>query len=422
MPRLRVNLRHPDKYFAFGGNVTRSLARLIISVLFARLAGQEAYAGFVIFVAIEVIACSIVNSLVVAPMMTIAPGLAEPERSALHARACRRTGIWSLSAGAMCLLAVPMLSSLVTSPAVAVAFAASTAAWCACQGPRGWRQSSFGSRRSCGADLIGLSVPIPVVLAAGLLKLDVSMAFWSASAVGGVLSLLIHGWPKTGRNTPLPASLELRYRRMGMHMTVGTVANTLCSRIQPFVLALAANAGVVALFGAASVIVGPLRLLSMSLAGVLRPRFALHFGRGRPDEVQRIVALSATAVSATGAMAILSIAVLGEWPIVAVFGESFRGVARIAPWACLFATLEAIGTILVVLVQAASDHGPALATRLRTAATVLALLLMWPACSAFGASGAFAAAAVVELVFVGMLLRRAARDQLLTAAPVTVLN
>jgi O-antigen/teichoic acid export membrane protein len=168
----------------------------------------------------------------------------------------------------------------------------------------------------------------------------------------------------------------------------------------------------VAAYGAAALLIGPLRMLSMTMSSVLRPRFSWHLNQGRPDEVRRVVLLAVGGFLVSGLFALVAAVSLGEWPVVLLFGEEYRGVGRILPWAAAFAMLEAIGATLVVLVQTALPNGPAIVTGLRTATTAGALAIVWPACSRFGATGAFAAAAAVELLFVGLMTGCVVRAQI----------
>ncbi|MHC5114566.1 MAG: lipopolysaccharide biosynthesis protein [Planctomycetota bacterium] len=411
-----LNLRHPDKYFAFADSAARSLARFAIAILVARLTGGHGYGGFAILLTIEVIAGALLNSLFVAPMVSIAPGLPEPDRSALLRRTVRRTARWSVGAGAVCLLALPFVARLETSFLALAGACASIATWGACQGARGWRQSIFGSRTALGADLAGLLIPVVIVLVAAPLGLDVVATFWWASALGGLVAFRLFGRPPGGVE-PVSGEVASRVRRMGVHMSLGTVANTLCSRIQPFVLAVAGGAHVVACFAAASTLIGPVRLLSMTISGVLRPRLALYIGRGRADEARRLVMVSTISFALVGMLATAGFVVLGEWLVVCIFGEAFRDASGVLPWAAPFATIEAIGTVFVVLMQVGHRNGAAITTGIRTAATVLSLAIIWPACVRFGPAGAFAAAGAVELVFLGLLVDRVVRDQVLASEP-----
>jgi len=406
----RIDLKHTDKYYALGGNVVRSLARLFVSLLIARLAGSQAYGGFVILATAEVIALSIITSLLVAPMMTMAPGRSPEERAGLIAFAFGRTLRWSFAIGVVMLLALPLASRVEVKPWVFVGFCLSTILWGICVAARGWRQAEFNSRRAFWADALGLTMPVAAVAAAAAAGIEVTAVYWWASAGGAALTLRRLGQPDRTPATPLGDATAHSFSRMGVHMTVGTLSNTVCSRIQPFVLVAAGGSQAVAMFGAASLLIGPLRLLSMTMSSVLRPRIAWHLNQGRTDEVRRMVLLAVGGFLTIGLPAIAAAATLGDPLVVLTLGDEYRGAGRILPWAAAFAMLEAIGATLVVLIQTALPKGPAVVTILRTATTVGALAIVWPACSRFGATGAFAAAAAVELLFVGLLTERALRE------------
>jgi O-antigen/teichoic acid export membrane protein len=405
-----IDLAHTDKYYAFAGNVVRSLARLLMSIMVARLAGADGYGSFVLLVAIEVIAVAIMGSLVGAPLLTLAPGCPAAERDQLAHHVVRRGARWA--AGASLLLLLPVLlvfGRRFADPVTILGFVTSTGLWCACVGPRCWRQATFRSRRSFWADTAGLSLLVGLVAVTAIGQLEVTAFYWWASALGAAATLVGLGRP-AGPAGRVPAKLASRFRSMGFHMTTGTLANTLASRIQPFVLAVVATTDMVARFGAAATLIGPIRLLSMTVAGVLRPRFSLHLARRGPGELNRLTALCVSGFVMIGTLFVGTCIVLGDWPVVLLFGEEFRGVARVLPWAGAFATLEAIGTVLLIFLQTARHSGPALVTALRTCTTVVALVTLWPACAWFGAVGAFAATTLVELLFVLLLADRLVRD------------
>jgi O-antigen/teichoic acid export membrane protein len=410
----RFNLTHPDKYFALGGNVVRSLARFFVSLLIARLAGNQVYGGFVLLASAEIIVLSIITSLFVAPMVTMGPGRSAEERAALTALAFRRTVRWSIVIGLVALSSLPLALRFEVTPLAFVGFCLTTSLSCVGAASRGWRQAEFASRRAFWADAIGLATPVAAVAMGAVAGLPVTTVYWLASAVGAALTLWRLGCPDLAPLASLDTGISRRFARMGLHMTLGTLGNTVCSRIQPFVLAAAGGSQVVAMFGGAALLIGPIRLLSMTMSNVLRPRLSWHLNQGRLDEVRRIVLIAIGGFLAVGLPAIAGAAALGDWAAVLIFGDDYRDVAPILPWAAAFAMLEAIGATLVVLAQTALPNGAACATALRTATTVAALAIVWPACSRFGAAGAFAAAAAIELLFVGLMTDRVLRDHVLT--------
>ncbi|MHC5003209.1 MAG: lipopolysaccharide biosynthesis protein [Planctomycetota bacterium] len=400
-----VRLGQTDKYFALGGNLVRAGARMLIAVGLARMAGAEAYAQFVLLVAVEVIVQAISSSYYVAPMVTVGPAYPAVAASAVYRACLIKLLRWLGFALALGLLATPIAARHGIPPVTHVGFCLSAAAWALAAGGRGWRCAVFDARRALVAEGLGWGVVLAGLALAVVCDWPLMPAFWWASAAGGALAVLVLGWPAdTGTCLGRQEPVQRRLRSMGRHMTAGTIANSICSRIQPFVLSAAAGATIVGIFGAASTLIGPLRVLSMAMSGVLRPRVALHFGRGEPHEVRRMLSLAMAAFLVTGA-GLLAVFVLSGPAIVdVVFGPSFRGLERVLPWAAAFAAIEAVGASLVVVVQAGLPNGAAVATRVRTAMTVVALAVMWPACSLYGAAGAFAAATAVEAAFVGLMI------------------
>jgi O-antigen/teichoic acid export membrane protein len=405
-----MTLVHPDKYFAFGGNIARSLSRVLVAVLIARLAGESAFGIHVILIACETVIASIIMSLIAAPMMTLVPARTGIARDALVRWAATGARRMSLLAALLATAGTPLAVNAGVPLLAYLGFCVSLATWGACLSTRGWRQAGFNSARAFWADASGLSLPIVAVAIAAVLDAPVMTWFWCGNALGGLVALRVLGWPRRTNHDADAIALLSEARTMGRHMTIGTLANTLCARIQPLVLAFVGGATLVATYGASATLVGPLRLLSMTMSGVLRPRFAWHHGRGRPDELRRLTTITIGGFLVVGLPSIAVSALLGDTVGMLVFGSDLGNLSMVLPWAGAFAMLEAIGATLVVLAQTTMRRGAAIVTTIRTLTSLIALVVLWPACSNFGAIGAFAAAAALELVFVGALAERIVRE------------
>ena len=160
----------------------------------------------------------------------------------------------------------------------------------------------------------------------------------------------------------------------------------------------------VGLFGGAATLIGPIRLASMSMGNLLRPRLAVHAGRADRQEVRRMVATTLVVLSAGGILLTFVFAIFGEQIGRLVFGDTLAGLGAILPLASAFATVESIGACMVIVVQTTRFNGAAEATAARTITAVVALTVMWHACSAYGAIGAFVVALIAEMVFVALML------------------
>jgi len=388
-----------DKHFSFADTVVRSISRFAVAMLMARLIGRNGYSLFVLLTAVELTFISIANSLYVAPMLVLAPGRSPEVRDGLYRLVGRKLS--RLAAGVIIvgLVLLPVLAWRGVPVTLVVGFLLNVVALSYLQAARGRLSAEFRSHRSLCADTVAVLFVLAglgVVSTLGLAALNV---YWWLSAVGGLAALLITGAVGTNLGSVSP-DLSERYGSMGRHMAVGTASNTLCSRAQPFVLAFAGGPWVVSAFGAAATFVGPIRLLSMSISGLLRPRFSLYVNRHNPQRLRRLFGLTIVGFGMFGAVSLCVSLVAGEALIRLAFGPEFGGMRKLLPWAVIFASVEAVGATVVILVQSALPNGAAVATRWRIAALVVSSIVIWPASVSWGAAGAFAATSVVESIFV----------------------
>ncbi len=386
-----------DKYWAFCCTALRSASRFAVAIAVARLAGVADYALFVQLIAAEVIVLALVQSLAVAPLISLAPGRPDDEVARLIDLARQRT--LGLSWGAA-LLAATVLA-LTSGPGmlpVTLAYSVSIGAWSLATLGRGWYAASFCSNRAFLIDLAAIGIMTAAPLLSRGLGGDVLSWFWWASAIAGCTVSL--GLPLPGgRGSKSTAAVDRAFRTMARQMSVGTVANALGSRIQPFVLGIG-GAAVVASYGAAATLIGPVRMFAMALGGVLRPRVSLAHNRGDRAGLRRLVLGSAAALGLLGG-GLLGVSVLaGNWIGSAVFGQEIGAIGAVLIAASVYGGAEGIGACLVVAMQIGRADGPALATRLRIGASATGLVLLAPAVVYFGAAGAFSLAALLELAFV----------------------
>jgi len=396
-----MTMRLSDKHFAFLDNMLRSLARFGISVLVARLAELDRYATFVLAASAEIATQSVITSVAIAPMISLASGRSGRDEKAVYDRGrllTRRIVILTATIG---LLAAAFAGRFGISASMVLGFSASTVAWSLVLWTRGRLSAGFRSRQGFIGDLAGLAVAMALTVAAASSGLDVVAAFWWSNAAGGFVAwaLMMKGC-STGRPTALDSASHRRFGDMSRAMTVGTVAVAAAGRIQPFVLASVGGAALVGLFGVVATLIGPMRLLSMSLSNLLRPRFSLYSNTDRPERLRSTMAAAVVLVLLAGGCGTLFSAVLGGTFVRMLFGTSFTVPAGVIPLAAIYATLEAVGAIGVVCVQVVLANGAAVATRRRVVVTATTLALLWPACARFGVAGAFGTVAVLEVVFV----------------------
>lgn len=266
-------------------------------------------------------------------------------------------------------------------------------------GARSRQQARFRSRSVFWADFAGMALPLLAVIVCFEASPTVLLtAYFGTMALGFFIAAFALDRQQPGA-AQVPGEVMDRFAKMGPPMATGSVANSVCSRVQPFVLQGAAGATAVGVFGAAATTIGPMRLLAMALSSVVRPRLALFAGRGDLLAAWGMLHKVCCLLAACGLAGVLGAWVIGEWLVLTVFGAEFAEVGQLLPLAFVFAGLEATAAIMVVALQTLRDDGAAAATRLRVGVSVLALLIVWPACHYASAAGAFTALCATELLF-----------------------
>ena len=391
---------------------TRSLSRMLAAVLLARVCGLELYGVFVICVAIESIATALLNACNLAPMLSIGPGLPDSHRDAFLRHAAARHIRWSIWVAITCGLFATMISDADLGWLCWGAFALAVFSSSALNAVRAIQQARFQLRRGFAAEVTGFLVPVAAVwLTASCEPSDVLTVYFItwALAAGSAAASCLPLWSRRDTGAALvPRDVMRRFDRMGLPMAVGSAANTACSRVQPFVLQAAAGAATVSAFGVAATTIGPIRMLSMALSSVVRPRLALL--QERATEAWSLATKVCLLIAAAGACGILLALMVGASVIAWAFGAEYAHVGQLLPLACIFATLEATAAILVVAIQVMHADGAAIATRMRVGVSGLSILLVWPACSYGAASGAFTTLCLTELLF--LLLAATAMQRL----------
>ena len=401
-----------DKYFALGSEALRSLSRFALGILVARWLGPDGYGVFVLLLTAEIVIHTLANSLWATPMASLAPGLAEPMRSGMMRVASKRQWHACAVAGASAALVAAIALGDSLNFLTLAGFGLSVALGGGLLGVRARVSASFRSREAAIADAVATFVPVAAVISAALLGGDVAATYWLSRALSqGAVALWIERALPLRRLGPAPDLAE--FREMGRYMAIGSFANSVCTRVQPFVLAAVATSHQLGLFGAALSVMGPLRMGTAALSGVLRPRLALHFRGANPSQGWRTVALSLGIVSAFGVATCLIVALFGEWLGSLAFGERFTGLGPLLVWSSVYALLASANSIVVVVIQVVDSA--ARTAKLRILASAVSLATIGPLAILYGAQGAFGSLVLSEAFYfaAGMvLLARAKRSSM----------
>lgn len=388
--------RNTDKYYALSSEAMRSLARFVLGVVVARWAGPEIFGTFVIMVTVEVVVHTICNSLWATPMASLAPGLPEPGRSRMMHEALRRHWRGSAVAALLSLGIAPYILANGMEVSHVIAFTLAVFFTGGLNGTRARVAGAFQSKAGLLSDSWATLLPVGAVVWAQLAGGDVILVYLLSRAASAALS----AW-RLHVKVPLrhaAGAIDMGpFQRMGKHMAVGSVANSVCTRVQPFVLASAASAIELGMFGAASALVGPLRMATAAMSGVLRPRLALHFGGGKVSRGWK-TALAALGLASIGGMIFcLGALVAGQWVGRLAYGSSFEGIGLLLVWAALHASLGSINALLVVVIQIVDSA--ATTAKMRISVGVLAIATVGPFVVQWGARGAFGSLILAEAVY-----------------------
>ncbi len=408
-----MRLGNRDKFFALGAEIVRSLSRFALGIAIARWLGPDAYGTFVVMLTVEIIFHTFCSALWAAPMASLAPGLPEPQRSGLVRTAVTRQWRGSALSALGALALAPWLLGQGVSPWQILAFMASIVLCGGLNLERSRVACAFRSKAGIAADLWSTGLPVVAVAAAYFLDFDIALVYWASRAAGALASCIAlrSSVPVPTASDDAPVALE-EFERMGRHMAVGSVANSVCTRVQPFVLASFATSLQLGLFGAAVALTGPMRMATAALSGVLRPRLALHFGTGNDAKGWLTSWITLGAVYGLGLVALVGAWLLGPFVCELAFGPEYPGLATLLLFATLHAALASGNSLLVVVIQVVVNA--AVTAKMRIAVGAITLATVGPCVLYGGAAGAFGSLIVAEAVYAAIgavVLVRARRER-----------
>jgi O-antigen/teichoic acid export membrane protein len=279
----------------------------------------------------------------------------------------------------------------------------------------GIRRLSFARLRLNTA--IALDVTVSVLQLAGLASLwqldrmSVSGVF---SVMGSACALACLGWFIF---TPEPPRfVRFRFIEDWKHnwvfarwavlswLTVDTVPF-----VMPWIVDLAAGTAATGLYGACGTLVGVTNILVVGTGNFLRPKSAQSFASGGVSALRHVLLVTGCLFAVVFGLFTLSMAVLGDWLAVFVYGEEFRG-----GWAILTALAANVlaGSLGFIAASGLWAIGKPRASMIADACLlvttiVAAILLVGP----YGALGAALAALIGSIV--GMVAKVFTLDRLL---------
>ncbi|MEX0326949.1 MAG: lipopolysaccharide biosynthesis protein [Puniceicoccaceae bacterium] len=401
MFKLDKRISGGDKYFALADSGVLSLGRFFFSIAIARLCLPGDFSQYVVIVSLQYILATILSTTHITPVINLAPGLDGPERRAFfkwaHRRVLKAEAVIGLSLVAA---AIPVIKSGISGWHYAGCVLA-TLALIESGYHRGCIQSIFQTRWALLADGIAILLTVTAITGALYAGMSPLLAFWWGSAAGGlVASLMMQAiWKKGPSAASPPVGLDAELQANGMAMLRGSVANSLCSRIQPSVLSSLGGTMAVAHFGAAWTLVGPMRMMSAALNGILRPRLSVHRSNADNAAFNKLLMTVLGVLFGAGLCGLVLFFPAGEFIAAMIFGEALAGAGKLLPLAVAYGTLDAMTTTLMIAMQVGNLKGARAASRMRIEAAILSMVLLVPACLYMGAAGALGSLLIAEILY-----------------------
>ncbi|NEQ67320.1 MAG: hypothetical protein F6K21_17785 [Symploca sp. SIO2D2] len=394
------NLLKSDKVHSLADSALNSIFRMASGIVLARLAGAETFASYLLFVTAQMTVMSLVSTLTDTPLLNVASGQKPTERDALIQWNAKRSFRIRMKIAGFAIGLTPLIHLLQLDMYLYAGFAASTIAAISAQFQRARLQALFQMKRALFADATAIAVVcLCTILGWAYLK-DASLGYWWGCSLGFFAAAQIMGFRSLSHNTSNPSSeLTESITRNGYVMLKGSLANAACSRLHPYLIQIVSSSLAVASYGAAWTVLGPIRLATVALTNLLRPRLAAFRGRGDHQAFALLLRQSRFLILSVGLCLGLFFVLLGESIISFVFGSQIQASSLLLTFAIAYATLDAYTTTQMIQLQIQNKEGSRLTTRYRILAAVASVSLVIPCLFFFGLSGAFASLLIAEAAY-----------------------
>ncbi len=402
MLKLPQILQNRDKFYGLADSAVLSLFRFGSSLAIARLGGSELFATYILLMTTSVIFQLLPSTCFLIPLLNRGTGAAPAQYGELcqwAQRGVERAALVFFLLGFALLFCVPNCPIPIT---MGLGFLAATCAQLWQQSMRSRLQMEFKQGHALYADVVACSIHLLVSGYLWLQGVSLLTAFWwgaTAAAISSSLLMKVHARKlELGRDEHSETRIHTA-RQQGRAMLRGSLANSACSRLQPYLLGAIASTEILAFYGVLWTLIGPVRLLSMALTNLLRPRLALFQNQARPADFVRMYRSALSILSVTGILASAAALWLGQPSIALLFGSELAPASQWLSLALIYATLDAITTCQMIAVQIKREDGAALTARLRIHSAIISILLVIPATLCFGLTGTLGSLLIAEIYY-----------------------
>lgn len=393
-----------DKYYAFLDQFILSGSRFIIAVAIARLSSLEVYAAYYLLSNLDIILSLLVAGLISRPVSILLPGMESSAGRRFLAGCLHATLGTAATTTCLCVIAGLCLGNI--GGATIAAFGLFTLMNQPQQVLSRAAVALFRARTACIADFASTVLTVGGLLAAHRLHGITPMLVFQLLAAGQFLGCLILLLSLGGEWRVSPAAVREAVRQawpIGKYSCAGSLANSLCSRLHPYILALTSGTQAVAFFGVLMTMAGPIRVLAGGVEMAMLPRFRIHLTRDMPDRARHTLRLSLTLLLGLCTLACVPLMIWPAQVLHLIFKVDYAGCGWLLRLSLLYTLLTAGITLVVGASQCLGLAKEVFMLRLQV--LVVALVIAWPAMQWLSVLGAVATLLSVELLYLTLLAR-----------------
>lgn len=392
------------------GSIVRSVLRMIATILIARSMSVSGFGFYIALITIETLCTCIINTLCTAAIPVMISG-SRSRFSLLVISIAERIQVGMTAS--MVMLSLPALliiDNQYHAPACAFTFHIIALSWFNAQ--RSACTSRFRSHPLLLAELLVGSIPlIPLFIAHRSAESMLSM-YWT-------LSCLTLCYSSLALKDKRPPRSYARIRRIvlagilakGWKMTIGSLALTAQSRIQPLILGVILGSTGMGVYGAANMFGAPIRMFSMAVRSMALPRLSARTRLSSESTLFSHNLFLMVLTIAAACVCCVPLTIVTD-PIVAIaLGDRYDIPLLALPIVVWSGLLALISTYMVCEAQSIRKIG--LTSMCRWASAGVSLASIAPLTFAFGIPGACLSLAIGEIVMISSLsisLRRTRRN------------
>lgn len=395
-----------DAMFNATGSIIRSGLRMLATILIARAMPVSGFGFYIALITIETICTCIVNALCTAAIPVMISGSRTRFRALVISVAERaQVGLTT----ALVLLALPILlfiNDQLHAPVCAFGFHMIALSWFNAR--RNACTSCFRCRPLVLTEMFLGVVPLTPLFLQRISPESMLSVYWIVSCVTLCSASLVlreqRVQEQSARKRRIVQAAVLSH---GWKMTIGTLALTAQSRIQPLILGVILGSTGMGVYGAANMFGAPIRMLAMATRSMALPRLSVR-ARNHPN----IPLLTQSRISIACIVLITSVCcvplVFVSEPMVAfAFGNEFQVPLLALPIVIWAGLLALISTYMVCEAQSIGKIG--LTSTCRWLSAGVSLACITPLTLAFGVTGACLTLAVGEVVMIVSLMMSLSR-------------